>query len=75
MRFSPSNNLYSIMEQVNNPKLSISERNLIAWLMEQGINELTTRETHQLMTWPVRMNYSRMPKRNGRVLLPGESYE
>ena len=67
MRFKSSNNLLSLMKQVDNPKLSINERNLIAWLMEQGINELTTRETHQLMTWPVRMNYSRMPKKNGRV--------
>lgn len=72
MRFKSSNNLLSLMKQVDNPKLSISERNLITWLMDQGLNELTTRETHQLMTWPVRLNYSKMPKKNGRILLPGE---
>lgn len=72
MRFKSSNNLSSLMKQVDNPKLSISERNLITWLMDQGLNELTTRETHQLMTWPVRLNYSKMPKQGGRVLLPGE---
>jgi|688.fasta_scaffold469925_1 hypothetical protein len=72
MRFKSSNNLLSLMKQVDNPKLSINERNLITWLMDQGLNELTTRETHQLMTWPVRLNYSKMPKKNGRILLPGE---
>lgn len=72
MRFKSSNNLSSLMKQVDNPKLSINERNLITWLMDQGLNELTTRETHQLMTWPVRLNYSKMPKKNGRILLPGE---
>ena len=72
MRFKSSNNLLSLMKQVDNPKLSINERNLITWLMDQGLNELTTRETHQLMIWPVRLNYSKMPKKNGRILLPGE---
>lgn len=67
-----TNDLILIMEQVNNVRLSIAERDLIAWLMDQGIHELRHRETHQLVLFPVRLAYNASPKKNGRVLLPGE---
>ena len=72
MRYSKSSNLESIMKQYDNPQLSEAERNLIKWFMDNGLDELTTRETHQVMMWPVRIAYSTSPKKNGRVLLPGE---
>lgn len=72
MKYPKSSNLESIMKQYDNPQLSEAERNLIKWFMDSGLDELTTRETHQVMMWPVRIAYSTSPKKNGRVLLPGE---
>jgi hypothetical protein len=72
MRYPKSSNLESIIKQSDNPQLSEAERDLIKWLMNNGLDELTTRETHQVMMWSVRMAYSTSPKKNGRVLLPGE---
>jgi hypothetical protein len=40
--------------------------------MDNGLDELTTRETHQVVMWPVRIAYMQSPKKEGRVLLPGE---
>ena len=72
MRYPKSSNLESIIKQSDNPHLSEAERDLIKWLMNNGLDELTTRETHQVMMWPVRVAYSTSPKKNGRVLLPGK---
>ena len=72
MRYPKSSNLSSIINQWGNPKLSEAERDLIKWLMSNGLDELTTRETHQVMMWPVRVAYSQSPKKDGRVLLSGE---
>jgi hypothetical protein len=72
MRYPKSSNLSSIISQWDNPKLSEAERDLIKWLMSNGLDELTTRETHQVMMWPVRVAYSQSPKKDGRVLLSGE---
>jgi hypothetical protein len=72
MRYPKSSNLSSIINQWDNPKLSEAERDLIKWLMSNGLDELTTRETHQVMMWPVRVAYSQSPKKDGRVLLSGE---
>jgi len=67
-----SSDLGSILNQWDNPKLSPAELGLIRWLMDSGLDEVTTRETHQIMMWPVRIAYSQSSKRDGRVLLPGE---
>jgi hypothetical protein len=72
MRYPKSSNLGSIISQCNNPKLSEAERDLIKWFMDNGLDELTTRETHQVVMWPVRIAYMQSPKKDGRVLLPGE---
>ena len=72
MRYPKSSDLGSILNQWDNPKLSPVERDLIKWFMDNGLDELTTRETHQVMMWPIRVAYSRSPKKDGRVLLPGE---
>ena len=72
MRYPKSSNLGSIISQWNNPKLSEAERDLIKWFMDNGLDELTTRETHQVVMWPVRIAYMQSPKKEGRVLLPGE---
>jgi hypothetical protein len=72
MRYPKSSNLGSILNQWDNPKLSPVERDLIKWLMNNGLDELTTRETHQIMMWDVRVAYSQSPKKDGRVLRPGE---
>jgi hypothetical protein len=72
MRYPKSSNLGSIISQWNNPKLSEAERDLIKWFMDNGLDELTTRETHQVVMWPVRIAYMQSPKKDGRVLLPGE---
>ena len=72
MRYPKSSNLGSILNQWDNPKLSVAEQDLIKWFMSSGLDEVTTRQTHQVMMWPVRVAYSQSPKRNGRVLLPGE---
>jgi hypothetical protein len=72
MRYPKSSNLSSIISQWDNSKLSDAERNLIKWFMNSGLDEVTTRETHQVMMWPVRIAYSQSPKKDGRVLLPGE---
>lgn len=73
MRYPKSSNLSSIISQWDNSKLSEAERDLIKWFMNNGLEEVTTRETHQVMMWPVRIAYSQSPKdRNGRVLLLGE---
>jgi hypothetical protein len=72
MRYPKSSNLGSIISQGDNPKLSEAERDLIKWFMSNGLDELTTRETHQVMMWSVIIAYSQSPKRDGRVLLPGE---
>ena len=72
MRYPKSSNLGSIISQCDNPKLSEAERDLIKWFMDNGLDELTTRETHQVVMWPVRIAYMQSPKKEGRVLLPGE---
>ena len=72
MRYPKSSNLGLIISQCNNPKLSEAERDLIKWFMDNGLDELTTRETHQVVMWPVRIAYMQSPKKDGRVLLPGE---
>ena len=72
MRYPKSSNLGSIISQYGNPKLSEAERDLIKWFMDNGLDELTTRETHQVVMWPVRIAYMQSPKKEGRVLLPGE---
>jgi len=72
MRYPKSSNLGSIISQCDNPKLSEAERDLIKWFMNNGLEEVTTRETHQVMMWDVRVAYSQSPKKDGRVLLPGE---
>ena len=58
MRYPKSSNLNSILDQWDNPKLSPVERDLIKWFMSNGLDEITTRETHQVMMWPVRVAYS-----------------
>ena len=73
MRYPKLSDLGSILNQWDNPKLSPAELGLIRWLMDSGLDEVTTRETHQIMMWPVRIAYSQSPKRDGRVLLPGEN--
>jgi len=72
MRYSKSSDLGSILNQWDNPKLSLAEQDLIKWFMNNGLDEVTTRQTHQVMMWPVRVAYAQSPKRDGRVLLPGE---
>jgi hypothetical protein len=72
MRYPKSSNLGLIISQCDNPKLSEAERDLIKWFMDNGLDELTTRETHQVVMWPVRIAYMQSPKKDGRVLLPGE---
>lgn len=72
MRYPKSSNLGLIISQCSNPKLSEAERDLIKWFMDNGLDELTTRETHQVVMWPVRIAYMQSPKKDGRVLLPGE---
>ena len=72
MRYPKSSDLSSILNQWDNPKLSLAERDLVKWFMNNGLDEITTRQTHQIMMWPVRIAYTQSPKRDGRVLLPGE---
>ena len=72
MRYPKSNNLGLILNQWDNPKLSPAERDLVKWFMDNGLDEVTTRETHQIMMWDVRVAYSQSPKKDGRVLRPGE---
>jgi hypothetical protein len=72
MRYPKSSNLGLIISQCDNPKLSEAERDLIKWFMDNGLDELTTRETHQVVMWPVRIAYMQSPKKDGQVLLPGE---
>jgi hypothetical protein len=64
MRYPKSSNLSSIISQWDNPKLSEAERDLIKWFMSNGLEELTTRETHQVMIWPVRVAYSHSRKKD-----------
>ena len=73
MRYPKSSNLNSILNQWDNPKLSVAERNLIKWFIDNGLDEVTTKQTHQVMMWPVKLAYNVSPKdKNGRVLLLGE---
>jgi hypothetical protein len=57
MRYPKSSNLSLLKSQYDNPKLSEAERDLINWLMYNGLDEVTTRETHQVMMWTVRIAY------------------